>query len=79
MCTCLVDFLLMAQYQSHTPETLGYMEQYLEDFHCYKGVFQEFRMSKRTKEDADANDQRLRLELERKLKDSGGISAARRR
>ena len=75
----LVDFSLLAQYQSHTPDTLGYMEQYLEDFHRYKDVFQEFRTSKKTREEADANDEQLRLELERELKDAGRVSAAKRR
>ena len=75
----LVDFSLMAQYQSHTPETLRYMEQYLEAFHRYKGVFQEFRRSKKTREDADANDEQLRLELQRELKDAGPVTAAERR
>ena len=28
----LVDFNMMAQYRSHTPETLAYMEQYLNHF-----------------------------------------------
>ena len=75
----LVDFSLMAQYQSHTPETLGYMEQYLKDFHYHKDVFQEFRTSKRTREDADANDERLRLELDRQLKNVGRVPPVRRR
>jgi hypothetical protein len=75
----LVDFSLMAQYRSHTPETLGYMEQYLKDFHRHKDVFQEFRSSKGAREEADANDQRLRLELEGELKNAGRVSAARRR
>ena len=75
----LVDFSLMAQYRSHTPETLGYMERYLEAFHHYKDVFQEFRGSKKTRGDADANDEQLRLEHERELKDAGRVSAANRR
>ena len=32
----LVDFNMMAQYRSHTPETLAYMEQYLNYFHNMK-------------------------------------------
>jgi len=35
----LVDFSLMAQYCSHTPDTLSYMERYLMRFHCTKDVF----------------------------------------
>jgi hypothetical protein len=75
----LVDFSLMAQYQSHTEETLGYMEQYLKDFHRYKDVFQEFRTSKRTREEADANDEQLRLDHERNLKEAGRVTTAKRR
>ena len=72
LCVCaLADFSLMAQYRSHTQETLGYMEQYLEDFHRYKDVFQEFNTMKRTREEADTNDERSRLELERELKSTG--------
>jgi hypothetical protein len=75
----LVDFSLMAQYQSHTEDTLGYMEQYLKDFHRYKDVFQEFRTSKRTREEADANDEQLRLDLERNLKEAGRVTTSKRR
>lgn len=75
----LVDFSLMALYQSHTEDTLGYMEQYLHDFHRYKEVFQEFRTSKKTRQEADANDERLRLNLERELREAGRMPAARRR
>jgi hypothetical protein len=75
----LVDFSLMAQYQSHTSETLGYMEQYLKDFHRYKDVFQEFRTSKKTRGEADANDEQLRLDQERKLKEAGRVTPAKRR
>jgi hypothetical protein len=42
----LVDFHLMAQYQSHTPETLNFMDKYLTEFHQTKEVFLEFRASK---------------------------------
>ena len=75
----LVDFSLMAQYRSHTPETLGYMKEYLRQFHRHKDIFQEFRTSKRMREEADANDERLRLELEKELKAAGRVTAARRR
>lgn len=75
----LVDFSLMAQYQSHTTDTLGYMQQYLKDFHRYKDVFQEFRSSKKTREEANANDELLRLDLERELQAAGRVPAAKRR
>ena len=75
----LVDFSLMAQYRSHTLDTLGYMERYLKDFHRYKHVFQEFRASKKNRVEAAANDQHLGFELERELRDAGRVSAERRR
>ena len=40
----------MAQYRSHTPETLDYMDAYLNEFHRMKHVFLEFRVSKRAAE-----------------------------
>jgi len=42
----LSDFCLIAQYRSHTPETIKYMSQYLQDFHKYRHVFGEFCASK---------------------------------
>jgi len=38
----LVDFSIMAQYRSHTSETIAYMEHYLDKFHRMKGIFLEF-------------------------------------
>jgi len=29
----LVDFTIMAQYRSHTPDTIAYMEDYMDQFH----------------------------------------------
>jgi len=46
--SALVDFSLMAQYRSHTPDTLSYMERYLQTFHRTKDLFLEFRTSKAT-------------------------------
>jgi len=57
----LLDFTKMAQYQSHTPETISYMEEYATQFHETKDIFLEFRISKRTQEKADE----LRKELRR--------------
>jgi len=74
----LVDFSLMAQYRSHTLDTLGYMERYLKDFHRYKQVFQEFRASKKNRLDVAANDQHLSFELERELRDARRVSVAER-
>ncbi|KAF8430608.1 hypothetical protein BGX38DRAFT_1074730, partial [Terfezia claveryi] len=41
----LSDFCLIAQYRSHTSETIQYMSNYLQDFHKYRHVFGEFRAS----------------------------------
>jgi len=35
----LVDFNIMVQYQSHTPKTIAYMEEYLGGFHKMKDIF----------------------------------------
>ena len=37
-----VHFSLMAQYRSHTPDTLSYIESYLQTFHRTKHIFREF-------------------------------------
>jgi len=42
----LLDFCLIAQYRSHTAETIKYMSWYLQDFHKYRHVFGEFCSSK---------------------------------
>jgi len=38
----VVDFNIMAQYRSHTAETITYMEDYLDTFHRMKDIFLEF-------------------------------------
>ena len=38
----LVDFNMMAQYRSHTPDTIAYMAEYLDQFHRMKDIFLEF-------------------------------------
>ena len=50
----------MAQYCSHTPETLEYMETYLSPFHRTKDIFHEFRMTKAISAQAERQDQELR-------------------
>ena len=42
----------MAQYCSHTPQTMGYMDQYLQKFHDSVQVFSEFRATKKDRQDA---------------------------
>jgi len=44
----LVDFSMLAQYRSHTSDTIAYMEHYLDQFHRMKGIILEFRVTKRT-------------------------------
>jgi len=44
----LMDFSMMTQYQSHTSDTIAYMEHYLDQFHRMKGIFLEFQLTKRT-------------------------------
>src|SRR5437660_3621386 len=56
----LVDFNIMAQYRSHTPETLAYMEQYLNHFHKMKDICLEYRVSKRTQAKVDEQGSELR-------------------
>ena len=58
----LVDFTLIAQYRSHTVETLNYMDGYLDEFHRTKDVFLEFRVSKRIQAEVNVRDETLRHE-----------------
>jgi len=55
----LVDFTHMAQYCSHTPDTLSYMESYLQTFRQTKVIFLEFRTSKATRVQANRQDREL--------------------
>ncbi|KAF8440641.1 hypothetical protein BGX38DRAFT_1205503 [Terfezia claveryi] len=46
-CVCsITDFYLMTQYDSHTDETISYLEKYLCVFHETKDVFLRFRAGK---------------------------------
>jgi len=58
--SALVDFSLMAQYRSHTPDTLSYLERYRLTFHQKKEIFLEFRTSKDTSAEANSQDRELR-------------------
>jgi len=44
----LIDFSMMAQYRSHTSDTIAYMEHYLDQFHRMKVIFLDFKVTKRT-------------------------------
>jgi len=56
----LVDLSLIAQCRSHTPETLVYMERYLQIFQRTKKIFLEFRTSQATRGEANGQDRDLR-------------------
>lgn len=56
----LVDFSMMAQYRSHTSDTIAYMEHYLDQFHRMKGIFLEFRVTKRTLAKVDEQRREIR-------------------
>jgi len=59
----LVDFNMMAQYRSHTAETITFMEDYLDRFHKMKDIFLEFRVTKHIH--AKINEQRGELRQDR--------------
>jgi len=76
----LVDFTLMVQYRSHTPDTLSYMESYLQTFHQTKDIFLEFRTSKATRAQANRQDRELREEMaDQRAKEVHYRSVANRR
>jgi len=56
----LVDFNMMAQYRSHTPDTIAYMEEYLDQFHMMKDIFLEFRVTKRTQRKVEKQRKEIR-------------------
>jgi len=57
--SALVDLTLMSQYRSHTPDTLPYMESYLQTFHQTKVIFLDFRTSKASRAQANRQDRKL--------------------
>ena len=76
----LVDFSLMTQYRSHTPDTLVYMERYLQAFHQMKDIFLEFRTSKSTRAEVNRQDRELRILMANQItQQAHRISAAQRR
>ena len=78
--SALIDFSLMAQYRSHTRETLSYMEKYLQTFHRQKDIFLEFRTSKTTRAQANRQDRELREQMQdRRAKAAPSLSAAQKR
>jgi len=57
--SALVNLSLMTQYRSDTPDTLVYMERYLQTFHRTKDIVLEFRTSKATHTEASLQDRDL--------------------
>jgi len=58
----LTDFALLSRYRSHTDSTIGYMEQYLQQFHKTKDVFLRYRAGKVAKAKADMVSKELNVE-----------------
>ena len=56
----LVHFNMIAQYRSHTPDNIAYMEDYLDQFHKMKDIFLEFRVTKRTQAKVDKQRKEIR-------------------
>jgi len=76
----LVNFTLMAQYRSHTPDTLSCMESYLQIFHRTKDIFLELRTSKATRTQANRQDRELRkLMADQRAKEVRHRTVANRR
>ena len=73
----LIDFNMMAQYRSHTPDTIAYMEDYLDQFHRMKDIFLEFRVTKRTQAKVDKQGKEIRRQ--RSLMREGAAPSQRRR
>ena len=49
----LTDFALLSRYRSHTDSTIGYMQEYLQQFYRTKDVFLRYRASKVAKAKAN--------------------------
>ena len=78
--SALVDFPLIAQYCSHTPDTLVYMERYLQTFHRTKDILLVFRTSKATRAEANRQDRDQReLMANQRANEACHNTAAKRR
>jgi len=70
----------MAQYCSHIPDTLSYLERYLQTFHQMKDIFLEFRTSKATHAEANLQHGELQeLIVDERAHEIRSTSAAKRR
>ena len=72
----LVAFNMMAQYRSHTAETIPYMEDFLDTFHKMKDIFLEFQVTKRIRTKIDEQRRDVRLD---RLKTRERIAHSNRR
>jgi len=73
----LVDFGMMAEYRSRTSDTIAYMAHYLDQFHRMKGIFLEFRVTKRTL--AKIDEKRREIRHQRTQMSQPQASSKRRR
>jgi len=71
----LINFNMMAQYRSHTPDTIAYMEDYLDQFHRMKDIFLEFQVTKRKQ--AKVDKQRKEIRWQRSLMREGEAPSQR--
>ena len=60
-----------------TPDTIAYMEDYLDQFHTMKDIFLEFRVTKRTQAKVDR--QRKEIRQQRSLRREGAAPSQRHR
>ena len=66
----------MAQYRSHTTETLEYMETYLRTFHRTKDIFLEFRTTKAIPGQAERQDREMRELIANADRNAGAARSA---
>ena len=66
----------MAEYRSHTPETLDYMETYLRTFHRTKDIFLEFSATKAIRTQAEHQDRELKERIANADKTAGATGSA---
>ena len=70
----------MTQYRSHTPDTLAYMDRYLQTFHQTKDIFLEFHTSRSTRTEVNRQDRELRRLMANQIApEAHHITAAQRR
>ena len=72
----LIEFYFYSQYNSHDEETLNLMDNALLCFHDAKGVFQQFRASKRLTAESNKRQKELCAERDAELEANKNKSAA---